>query len=149
MALFTAGSKETAALFNAVMAKVLSTNAGLNEIAASCTATSSTYGDPTTGSAGPTVTITSSGTLALVLSSASYSNSGSGPTYASVAVSGATSIGATDVEATGVSNSSSVPQFPGFTVYVINPGTNTYTLKYKVLSGTGTWTNRKLFVWAP
>lgn len=128
---------------NAVAARQLSSAV----IATSQTTTSTTYTDLTT--VGPQVTVTTS-TRALVIFATEIDNSSStGASSASVAVSGASSVSASNawrmvrdgITAGNVNRWAMVHLFTGLT-----PGSNTFTMKYLVGSGTGTFANRELTV---
>lgn len=123
----------------------LAESAGQNFIATLETTTSEAYTDLAT--VGPTVSILT-GTQALVMFDAEHSQTGSGGTAAmSVAVSGATTIAASDNYA--FNNSSSV-QFGwayGMLITGLTPGTNIFTAKYRTVgAGTVRFANRRLIV---
>ena len=110
------------------------------------------YGDLAT--AGPAVTLTLTGTLAIVWLSATVSQPSAGnSSFLSVAVSGATTIAASHDNAAIVSsagasydnNLSRVVALTGLT-----PGSNTFTVKYSN-NGGGTWSfsRRTIAVFAP
>lgn len=116
-------------------------------VATSQTTASSSYVDLAT--VGPTVTVTT-GTIAVAFFCAAVSNSGtSSATDVSVAVSGATSVAASDAWRTvldgvaggNVNRSVGMHCFTGLIA-----GSNTFTMKYKTGSGTGTFANRELIV---
>lgn len=116
------------------------------------TTSSASFADLTT--VGPSVSVTSTGTLAVVLFSANMWNGSAGTTVqCSVAVSGATTVAASAVSAlsgmdtgTGASLGYGAAQF---VIVPINPGSNTYTMKYLTAAGTGTFRNRRIWVFAP
>lgn len=110
------------------------------------TTTSTTYTDLTT--AGPAVTATT-GTRALVWITALMSNTSANAfTHASFAVSGATTTAANDqwsirsngLHATGYFRCTSA------TVIPLTAGSNTFTMKYRVGSGTGRFDHRHIIV---
>jgi hypothetical protein len=116
-------------------------------VATSQSTASTSYGNLTT--TGPTVTVTT-GTIAICIFTAAVSNTGANSaTDTSVAVSGATSVAASDAWRTvldGVS-AGQVNRVAGFHVFTgLNAGSNTFTMQYKVGSGTGTWADRELLV---
>jgi hypothetical protein len=116
-------------------------------VATSQTRTATSYGNLTT--VGPQVTITT-GTIAFVLFTAAVQNTNANSaTNCSVAVSGATSIAASDAWRTvldGVS-ANQVNRVAGFHLFTgLNAGSNTFTMQYKVGSGTGTYADRELLV---
>lgn len=113
------------------------------------TTTSTSYTDLTTS--GPAVTVTT-GTQALVfIASFTNNNTAGASTFAGVAVSGATSISAGDTWAfiyDGHAASNSVRGCVVRHFDNLTAGSNTFTMKYKVSSGTGTWNNREICVLA-
>jgi len=128
---------------NAVAARQMS-NATVT--AAQATA-STTYTDLAT--VGPQVSVTT-GERAMVLFASRIQNSlTNGAAEASVAVTGASAIGASGewaIKMDGIASSnanrlSMIHMFSGLT-----PGTNTFTMKYLVGSGTGTFSSRELIV---
>jgi hypothetical protein len=108
------------------------------------TTTSNTYTNLAT--VGPTVTVTT-GTQAIVFVTADVTCSSSGnAALTSYAVSGATTLAASDTM--GFSGSTSGTQ--GTTVSLqtgLTPGSNTFTMQYRTGGGTGTFYNRALFVY--
>jgi hypothetical protein len=98
---------------------------------------------------GPALTLTT-GTIAIVMFSASMSNnSTNSATFTSVAVSGASSVAASDAwcllfdgnAASNFSRGTGAHIFTGLTA-----GSNTFTMKYKVGSSTGNFSNREINV---
>ena len=112
---------------------------------------STTYTDLAT--AGPAVTLTT-GTSALVLVISGYTDTSSvGPALCmSFAVSGATTIAASDdfrgaLSADSGYNASSIAMLTKLTT--LTAGTNTFTAKYRMsAAGTGSFSNRSITVWA-
>lgn len=99
--------------------------------------------------AGPSVSVTTSD-RAVVFYASDISNSGvNGASSASVAVSGATSVGASSawrilqdgVAASNVNRVGAAHMFTG-----LNAGTNTFSMKYQAGSGTATFANREIIV---
>lgn len=130
---------------------------GLNEIAervgaretitTSETTTSTSYTDlPTVG---PTVTV-DTGPFALVIWGAQMSNSTADlSTRMSIEVTGASSIAESDTRALSFDPSSANGIFQGsHAVFYddLTPGSNTFTAKYRVAGGTGTYLRRRLIV---
>jgi hypothetical protein len=121
------------------------------QVLTSQSTTSTTYTDLST--AGPAVTLTT-GTSALVLVMAGYATqNATGPgTVISFAVSGATTIAASDdfrgtLSANSAYNASSIVMLTKVTT--LTAGSNTFTAKYKVTSAsTGEYQNRSITVWA-
>lgn len=98
---------------------------------------------------GPAITVVT-GTIAIVLFNVSMSNSSvNSATFASVTVSGASSVAASDAwcllfdgnAANNFSRCGAAHVFTGLTA-----GSNTFTLKYKTGSGTGSYSNREINV---
>lgn len=112
-------------------------------VATSQTTTSTTYADLAT--VGPAVTI-ETGNEAEVILKGSMSLSGGNAIFMSFAVSGATTQAAADDRA--VRLVSTVLQRASTVVYVfaLTPGINTFTAKYKVDAGTGTFVDRTIDV---
>lgn len=128
---------------NAVAARQMS----FQTVATSQTTTSTSYTNLAT--TGPVVTV-STGTRALVMFASAIDNTVSnGASNASVAVSGASSIAASDnwrlvrdgAASTNVWRIAMIHMFDTLTA-----GSNTFTMQYKVGSGTGTFSNRELIV---
>jgi hypothetical protein len=111
------------------------------------TTTSTSFVDLAT--VGPTVTVTT-GTLALVSVSCRLANSTSGiSTYASAEISGATTTAA--VDNTGVMNEGSASasiRTGSTTLFTLTPGLNTFRMKYRVISNTGSYSTRRVVVMA-
>lgn len=115
-------------------------------VSTSETTTSVTYANLAT--VGPSVTITT-GPAAIVWASCFIQNNTAGASsHMSFAVSGATTIASTDVDALRF-NAATVGDFmrAGFTAKVtLTPGSNTFTMQYRVSGGIGTFANRSLTV---
>ena len=115
------------------------------------TTTSTSYGNLTT--TGPVCTC-ATGTNALVGLYADVSvNTAGTVAYMSYAVSGASSLGSADSRALGWATPSTAAASFLLSTYVhletgLTPGTNTFTAQYRVGSGggTGSWSNRNMFV---
>ena len=118
-------------------------------VATSQTTASLTYVDLTT--AGASVSCVT-GTSAIVTVCAQITNSAAATNYASYAVSGATTIAAADaIAAIVVASAANVPNLSASTTQIITgltAGTNTFTMKYRVTAGTGTFVNRSITVQA-
>jgi hypothetical protein len=110
------------------------------------TTTSTSFTDLTT--TGPAVTVTT-GTYALVFVTAKVLNSASVSSFMGHAVSGATTIAAADSNAfvvdPGASNQVRATAL-AFRGGDLTAGSNTFTCKYRVDSGTGTFGNRRIVV---
>lgn len=124
------------------------------EINTSQTTTSTSYADLAT--VGPQVTVTT-GTQAVVWWEAQMSNSSSATaTRCGVAVSGATTLAASDnqdnyidgLPAANQLRASTFQHFNSAAGTALTAGSNTFTMKYKVSSGTGSYTDRQLLVMA-
>jgi len=98
------------------------------------------------GTVGATVTVTT-GTLAQVHHGCQLFSSTTGTVWASYAISGATTVSASDEwanEANGTDgNRSGVSE-----LHTVTAGSNTFQQKYRVGSGTGTFDDRYIIVWA-
>lgn len=112
------------------------------------TTTSSPFTDLAT--VGPLVTV-DTGPNALVLTHCQLSNDGAGSAFAGVEVSGASSIAAALNRSINIVNSAGAVIGAGTSVWyagglVLTPGSNTFTMKYRVSSGTGTFADRRIIV---
>jgi hypothetical protein len=109
------------------------------------TTTSTSYTDLAT--VGPTVTVTT-GPAALVTVHGSIDNSGTGSCRMSYAVSGASTIAEADNRGIGVYGVAGVGIVASAVVLHtdLTPGSNTFTAKYRVASGTGTFNSRRIVV---
>jgi len=116
-------------------------------VATAQTRTLTSYGDLTT--VGPSITATT-GTKAIVWFQSRMGNSSANAeTSVSVAVSGATTISASDdwrllqsgCAANSINRGGMVHMFTGLTA-----GSNTFTMKYRVSGGTGTFQDRSLIL---
>lgn len=112
------------------------------------TTTSTTMTDLATF--GPSVTVTT-GPYALVLTHCQVENNGAGSAYAGVEVTGASSIAPALNRAINVFNAPGVRVGAGTAVMYhgslsLTPGANTFTMKYRVSSGTGTFADRRIIV---
>lgn len=99
---------------------------------------------------GPSVTV-DTGPHALVITHCQVENSGAGSAYAGVEVSGASSIAPALNRAINVFNAPGVRVGAGTAVLyaaglLLTPGSNTFTMKYRVSSGTGTFADRRIIV---
>lgn len=99
---------------------------------------------------GPSVTV-ETGPFALVLTHSQVENSGAGFTYAGVEVTGASAISPANNRSINISGSAGTRLGAGTAVLyegglALTPGTNTFTMKYRVSSGTGTFADRRIIV---
>ncbi|SRR6266851_2229864 len=125
----------------------LRTRAVTAPISTSETTTSTSYTDLAT--LGPTVSLLT-GTAAVVMVQCSITgNTVAAGNFASVAVTGASTQAATDLGSVShqVASGSLVQASAVFLISGLTPGTNTFRMKYRVSSGTGTFANRILTVW--
>ena len=109
------------------------------------TTTSTSYTDLAT--AGPAVTV-DTGPNALVLVHGSLENSGTGSSRMAYEVSGASSIAPADNRGIGVFGTAGTGVVSsGVALHTdLTPGTNTFTAKYRVSAGTGTFLSRRIVV---
>jgi hypothetical protein len=114
-------------------------------VATSQTTTSTSYTDLAT--AGPAVTLTT-GTKALVIVSAHLTNSAEQRGYMGFAVSGATTLAASDTRSLMRYITANQENGMSFAVILngLTAGSNTFTAKYRVGAGTGTFYNRDINV---
>jgi hypothetical protein len=112
-------------------------------VATSQTTTSTSYTDLTT--TGPAVTLTT-GTRVLVTLSSIIFNTGVNNSWMAVAVSGATTLAADDARAIVVTGTTGLSASRTFELTGLTAGSNTFTAKYKVTGGTGTFQNRDIVV---
>ena len=113
------------------------------QVLTSQTTTSTSYTDLAT--AGPAVTVTT-GTSALVIITAYLQNSGGNLTYASFAVSGATTSAATDDRLIAQTTANGMVCSRPQKITGLTAGSNTFTMKYRVAAGTGTYAYRDIVV---
>lgn len=112
-------------------------------VATSQTETSTSYDDLSTP--GPAVTVTT-GTSARVTVTARIKNSGVNLTRMSFAISGATTVAADDTRSLEHEGTNWMRASATYTVTGLTPGSNTFTAKYKVAAGTGTFEDREILV---
>jgi hypothetical protein len=141
-----AGQVNTAALQNAsVTPSKLSTGAAAAVVATDETTTSTTYAFLATTTDQVTVTIGANG-LALVCMSVGLYNSGSNDSLASVDISGANTIAATDNRAIRQATAAAMGWGGIFLLTGLTAGSTTFKLKYRVSGGTGSFFNRNIAV---
>lgn len=112
------------------------------------TTTSTTY---TTGSGSTACSVSASTSdRALVMWSAMFENSLSDEDcWASIDISGATTVAADDANAlAGVDNTGGRDRqyMRAKLFFSLTPGTNVFTMHHRVTGGTGSWSNRRIFV---
>lgn len=143
----TANSVQGTALTNtSITANKLNLGAQATIVTTSETTTNTSYTDLATTTDQVTVTVGTNGLLEIGIY-ASFSNSGTGASYISFALSGANTQAAADTFAileSGIANA----QFNLGNAFLVNgltPGSTTVKLKYRVQNGTGTYANRRVF----
>lgn len=139
----TAGTIFVASGANSIAERVPSTNA----VTTSESTASTSYTDVATP--GPAVTVTT-GTKAIVAVTSIVQNSTAGQnSYASYAVSGASTIAASDDRAVIITAAAVNQTLRGAAIYMetaLTAGSNTFTMKYRVTGGTGSFQNRRIVV---
>lgn len=150
---FFAGQILTAADLNAEFGGLLTNMGSFASVATNQTTTSTSYVDLATP--GPSVTLTSTGTRAIILWSVHGSNNTANKgAICSIVISGATTLAVSDnngilwhEKATANASFEDMQ----FMVATITPGSNTYKVQYKVAGGSGTasFERRRIFVFAP
>lgn len=132
-----------------VTADKLATGAQTAAVLTSETEASATYDDMTTPGPAVTVTIGANG-LALVSIFCDQANDTiDAKTYMGFAISGATTVAASDNFAVSFQSAKAAAAYQGsatFLVTGLTAGSNTFTAKYRVSSGTGTFIRRKITV---
>lgn len=113
-------------------------------VTSSQTTASTSYVDLST--VGPSATVTT-GTQALAWFGALISNSGANSSRMSVTVSGASSVAASDQWAAINVGTSALRLFSAHLFTGLVAGSNTFTSKYDVSAGTGTFVNRELIIY--
>jgi hypothetical protein len=134
---------------NLVPTKVVPINSNAT-VATSQTTTGTSYTDLATG--GPSVTV-DTGTRAMVIVTATIANNtASAYSYMDYAVSGATTRSASDstaatVRQTGATSGQNQEiRLSSASIVTLTAGRNTFTSKYRVSGGTGTFINREIIV---
>jgi hypothetical protein len=113
---------------------------GLNSIAERTAATAIVATSQTTTSTSFT------DLYALVFTYNSNFNSGAVSSLMSFEVSGASSIAAADNVSIGIAGTGSIRESGAFLLTTLTAGSNTFTCKYRVGSGTGTYADRRITV---
>jgi len=121
-------------------------------VATSQTTMSTTYADIPSGTVGPavTVTIAASGKAIVTVTALETNSTNSAQSNMGFAISGATTRAAADTQALSLLNGGS--QHPTtqssatFFVTGLTAGSTTFTAKYSVSAGTGTFANRTIVV---
>jgi len=118
-----------------------------NVVATSQTTTSTSYTDLATS--GPAVTVTTGTTVYVILTCYQFNNISGSVSFMGVAVTGATTIAASDTECVSARGAVAGGQdFQMSAVYkmTVTAGSNTFTAKYRVTANTGTFQRRGLTV---
>lgn len=157
MAVFAAGQKLTATAENTIFQLMFANfmSQGIVGTQGTLTAHTGFTNTLSTGATGPSVTLTSSGSLALVLFACETLVDTAGNTaVCSVAVSGATTISAATNQTTNgiliATRDNNTLGFGQWGLIAINPGTNTFEMQYATgAAGTSTWLQRRIVAWAP
>jgi 2',3'-cyclic-nucleotide 2'-phosphodiesterase (5'-nucleotidase family) len=99
------------------------------------------------------VTVPASGKVLVILTTEAKTSAINQSAYMGFAVSGATTLAASDTRAYEVringGSGTPLPQIQASATYRVTgltPGSNTFTAKYRVTGGTGTWANRNIVV---
>jgi hypothetical protein len=94
-----------------------------------------------------TVTIPASGKALVILTGQLFGSTGNSAAFMSVAVSGATTVAASDANSLRVAGNDAVRASATALITGLTPGSNTFTAKYKqVGSGTATFSDRNIVV---
>lgn len=136
----TAGSHFAATTLNAI-AERISTAAF---VATSQNTTSTSYTDLAT--LGPAVTVTTGPRAWVHIYNANVHSTGTSSTLMSFEISGSTSVSANDNMSVGAATTVGSRAGAGFLVTGLTPGSNTFTCKYRVGGGTGTFVDRRIAV---
>lgn len=113
-------------------------------VATSQTTTSATYTDLAT--TGPAVTVTTGSTALVSLYNANLNSSATVSSLMSYDVTGASSVAASDATAIGNATANGTRETGTFLQTGLTAGSNTFTCRYRVGSGTGTFVDRKIIV---
>lgn len=140
------GNVTTAKIFDgAVTPSKLDLDPATTSVATSQTTTSTSYTDLATAGPAATVTIGANG-LALVIITGKLFNSGVNDTFMGYAVSGANTVAATDTTAQVVNSTPGQRNSTMSLLTGLTPGSTTFTAKYRVAAGTGTFSDRNIIV---
>lgn len=116
-------------------------------VATSQSTTTTSYTDLTT--VGPSQAVTTGANAIALISSEIASDTSGARSFVGVAVSGATTVAASDDDCLRYQAASAFNSHRGTTAVMftsLTPGSNTFTMKYRVDSGTGTFQRRRLIV---
>lgn len=123
----------------------LATGAATAVVLTQETTTSTSYADLATTTDTVTVTIGNNG-IALVSIYGTFTNSGANYTNIGFAISGATTVAATDTFAISQNTTAFLSMSSVFLVTGLAAGSTTFKMKYSVVAGTGTFKNRRIAV---
>lgn len=113
------------------------------------TTTSTAYADLATVGPDISVTIGASGKALLILGALLQNNTAAAHSFMGFAVSGTSTVVATDNQCLRYQSDDANSAFQGSYVHLVTgltPGVNTFTAKYRVSAGTGTFNRRSLYV---
>lgn len=148
----TAPAKATAAgqFFVSTAANAIAARScGSATVATAEATTSTSYADIPAGTVGPAVTVTTGTSAWVAIKTGLENNTINVGTFMGFAISGATSVAASDafaVNIAGVAAANRLRIGAAFRVTGLTAGSNTFTAKYKVVSNTGTFVQRDLAV---
>jgi hypothetical protein len=116
-------------------------------VATSQTTSSTSYTDLTTAGPAVTVTVPASGKVLVTVTSGMQNSTGGGSCFMAFAVSGPTSVAASDAQAVILGGNNLQAASASYVVSGLTAGGSyTFTAKYRVTTGTGTFSNRS--IWA-
>lgn len=121
--------------------------AAFAEVATLQTTTSTTYTDLTTAGPAVTITVPTGGMrVKITVGCELAQQSTAARVYMGYAVSGSTTIAATDTTAVMQNGTGLTDQYSHVSVVTLSAGSNTITAKYRTASGTAQFSNRKILV---
>lgn len=121
--------------------------AAYNEVTTLQTTTSTSFTDLTTSGPAVTITVPTGGMRVKVTVQAQLAQtSAAAPVYMGFAVSGSTTVAASDDNALTHNGSGSFEAYSHISVVTLNAGSNTITAKYRTTSGTAQYRYRRLLV---
>lgn len=136
----TPGSYFTTSATNQVLERVPATAI----VSTSQTTTSTSYTDLAT--VGPAVTVNTGSSAVVTLYNANLNSGGTVSSLMSFDVTGASSQAAADNLSIGGATANGMRIGAAFLVSGLTPGSNTFTCRYRVGSGTGTYSDRRIVV---
>lgn len=116
-------------------------------VTTSQTTASTSYTNLTT--TGPAVTVDTGAAAIVVINALTSNDTATAQSFAAYEVSGASSITGADSKALVFQSDSANQKARASAIYFedgLTPGSNTFTVKYRVSAGTGAWANRHLLV---